>query len=150
MFPTLSLSHWSSGKVSIACTALHSVVGLARLMAGDGTGAGTGTLLHSSGLKFRLGEDCSRLEMVLREHVCVSHVFGTADPLCSLRVGYKDRMRWLLRTPNVHVLLVLIFFHLDGNDRHLLSRSDRHRRAGLTLPEFSVTANLTGVPKQLK
>lgn len=55
-------------KYYVHCSEL--MFGLARLVPGDVTGAGAGTL-HSSGLKFRLRADGSRLEMDLgRMFVC--------------------------------------------------------------------------------
>lgn len=55
-------------KECVHCSKL--MFGLARLVPGDVTGSGAGTL-HNTGLKFRLRADCSRLEMDLgRMFVC--------------------------------------------------------------------------------
>lgn len=59
------------------------------------------------------------------ECLCAPHVWHSRCPY-SLKLGWKDRMPWLWITPNLHVLLILMFSHLDGDDRRLLSRSGRH------------------------
>lgn len=61
--------------------AQSSGFGVARLMPGHITGACTGALLRSSGLKFRLGADRSRWQMGLGENVCVSRVWHSRYPL---------------------------------------------------------------------
>lgn len=88
MLLTTSLSCWNPEKASehrAHCSMLN--VWISDADARNVTGAGTGTLLDSSGLKFRLRADGSRLEMGLVENVCVSHMFGIADTLCCLKLG---------------------------------------------------------------
>ena len=137
------LRHEGNVQRSLLClntvpTILRSVFGLAMLVPGNVTGADPGTLQHSSGLKFRLGPDCSRLEKRLAENVCVPHVWHCRHPLLS-QIWLKRQVHWLQMTPNLHVLLILMFFHLDGSDRRLLSRPGRHMRPELNFPKCNVT-----------
>lgn len=84
---------------------LCSVFRLARPVPGKVTGAYPGTLLQSSGLKFRLGADSSRLEMGLVVNVCESpHVRHSRHPLLS-QTWLKRQMYWLRITPNLHIIV---------------------------------------------
>lgn len=74
------------------------------------------------------GQSGGRLQQVgdrtCGECLCVPHVWHSRH-LYSLKLGWKNRMPWLWITPTLHVLLILMFSHLDGDDRRLLSRSGR-------------------------
>lgn len=108
------------------------------LVPGNAMRADPGTLQHSSGLKFRLGPDCSRLEKRLEDYCCKVHSGWAPDTLCLSDLAEKTNAL-IVMTPNLHVLLILMFFRLMAMTDALVQTWQTHE-SRVELPECNVTA----------